>query len=333
MNAATWKRLAGCLALIALTSDVTGQTTRQQSATPSVAQPPQVIQLPCTTTWKFGIRLTGTGETTRTQITLPVPVEWPEQKIRVVSIDTTDNVRGAKIKKKGSDASQLYFRVPKLVSGEVAEASVTIEIEKLVSTAPADTSRFALARQPKRALRKYLTPSPFIESNDDRIIELARSIPVNESQSGWAQVETIYKWVRENIEYRFDTEIRSCLTALDRGQGDCEEMSSLFVAICRARGIPARAVWIPGHTYPEFYLEDENGKGHWFPCQAAGSYAFGFMAEAKPVLQKGDKFKATGHRKPLRYIEPILKAYGASPQLEWIMKQVETRRKSAGEGR
>jgi len=74
------------------------------------------------------------------------------------------------------------------------------------------------------------------------------------------QVEAIYDWVRENVEYKFDTQIHSCLDALDSGKGDCEELSSLFIAICRARDIPARAVWIPGHTYPEFYLLDERNE-------------------------------------------------------------------------
>ena len=294
-----------------------------QQSTHSAAQPPRVVELPQTTTWKFGIRLSGSGQTDRIQVTLPVPVNWPEQNIRIVSIDATDNVSGEKIKELGSDASQLYFKVQRLAAGETAEASVTIEIEKLESIAPENTSVFRFARSPRGTLRKYLTPSPFIESNDRRIKELAESLPVDPDASAWDQVKSIYEWVRENIEYKFDTEIRSCLTALETGHGDCEEMSSLFIALCRARGIPARAVWIPAHTYPEFYLEDAEGNGHWFPCQCAGTYAFGHMPEAKPVLQKGDKFRVTNHRELLRYIQPTLKAYGDDPHWEWIMQQVE----------
>ena len=165
-------------------------------------------------------------------------------------------------------------------------------------------------------------PSPFIESKHERIKEIAAALPLADGVDAWTEVETIYNWVRENIRYEFDTEIQSCLTALDAGHGDCEELSSLFIAICRARGIPARAVWIPEHTYPEFYLEDAEGNGHWFPCQAAGSFAFGHMPEAKPILQKGDKFKVRNHPKPLRYVQPTLKAFGATPGWSWHMDQV-----------
>ena len=74
----------------------------------------------------------------------------------------------------------------------------------------------------------------------------------------------------KKVEYRFDPKIKEARAALDDGYGDCEELTSLFIAMCRINKIPARAVWVPGHCYPEFYLEDEQGNGHWYPCQAAG---------------------------------------------------------------
>lgn len=316
--------LALILVAILLPAPAAGQDTEQQSSQ-SAAQPPRVVQLPATTTWKFGIRMTGTGATQNAKVTLPVPVDWPEQKIEVISIDTTDNVTGAKIRSLpgNKEASQLFFKVPRLANGEQAEAFVTFRVSKLESNAPERTAGFVFAKKISRRLRGFLTPSPYIESKDDRIIEIAETLPIDESMSAWEQVETIYTWVRENIEYEFDPTIRSCLTALDAGKGDCEELSSLFIALCRARGIPARAVWIPEHTYPEFYLEDAEGKGHWFPCQCAGSYAFGHMPEAKPILQKGDKFKVRNHPKPLRYIQPTMTAFGATPGWTWEMKQVE----------
>ncbi|MGI9517218.1 MAG: hypothetical protein ACR2NP_09240, partial [Pirellulaceae bacterium] len=181
-----------------------------QESSHSAAQAPRVVELPQTTTWKFGVRITGSGQTDRIQVTLPVPVAWPEQTIRIVSIDSTDNVTGAKLKELGDDASQLYFKVRRLVAGETAEATVTVEIEKLESVAPEDTSGFRFAAAPRGQLRKYLTPSPFIESNDRRIKDLAASLPLDAEAPAWDQVKTIYEWVRENIEYEFDTEIRSC---------------------------------------------------------------------------------------------------------------------------
>jgi hypothetical protein len=100
-------------------------------------------------------------------------------------------------------------------------------------------------------------------------------------------------------------------------------MTALFIAICRARGIPARAVWIPQHTYPEFYLEDGQGNGHWFPCQVAGPYEFGGMTEAFPILQKGDNFKIPGLPRARRFVQPTLSADGGPVKLESIMRRVD----------
>ena len=171
--------------------------------------------------------------------------------------------------------------------------------------APSDTSQFVIPDKAPSAVRTFLKPSPYIESSHKRIKEIAKTLR-DEQLTGWQQTEKNYCWVREEVKYQFDPKIHSCLDALDTKLGDCEELSSLFIAICRAQDIPARAVWIPDHTYPEFYLEDADGNGHWFPCQAAGTYEFGSMRETKPVLQKGDRFRLPGSREEVRYVRPTL---------------------------
>jgi hypothetical protein len=89
------------------------------------------------------------------------------------------------------------------------------------------------------------------------------------------------------VQYK-DEPLKGALAALRDGTGDCDELSSLFIALCRANDIPARTVRVPGHCYPEFYLLDAQGKGRWYPCQAAGTRAFGGMPDPRPILQKGD---------------------------------------------
>ena len=43
----------------------------------------------------------------------------------------------------------------------------------------------------------------------------------------------------------------------------CEERAAVFIAFCRAVGIPARLVWVPSHNWAEFFLVDNDGKGQW----------------------------------------------------------------------
>ncbi len=101
--------------------------------------------------------------------------------------------------------------------------------------------------------------------------------------------------------------MKNASQALEDGTGDCEEMTSLFVALCRNLDIPARMVWIPDHCYPEFYLQDADGNGHWYPCQAAGTRQFGRMDETRPVLQKGDRFNVPEKKAPVRYVSEFFR--------------------------
>ena len=56
----------------------------------------------------------------------------------------------------------------------------------------------------------------------------------------------------------------SVAAAIDDHQGACAEMSAVFVALCRAAGIPARLVSVPDHNWAEFYLIDSAAKGTGF---------------------------------------------------------------------
>ena len=91
--------------------------------------------------------------------------------------------------------------------------------------------------------------------------------------------------------------------------GGHDDMTSLFVALCRAAEIPARTVWVPQFSYAEFYLVDKKGEGHWIPCSPAGTKAFGEMLDTKPVLAKGDNFvPPSNSREHQRYIRETISA-------------------------
>ena len=282
---------------------------------------------PTTSEWEMGLRLSvAGGEATGIVATCPLPVEWPEQSIKLLTKDISDNVSRVTFKELDEAVQQMIIVVPRLQTGQTAEAIVRIEISKSWIEAPNQTASLTRPRKLPSTLRTYLQPSPFIESRDRKIQALAEQL-LDDDEPAWQEVEGVFDWIRENIEYRFDEKIKSCVQALNDGVGDCEEMSSLFIATCRAAGIPARAVWIPGHTYPEFYLNDANGQGHWFPCQIAGEgHDFGRMPEHKPILQKGDRFRITGARSVQRYVKPTLTAKNATgtPKIEWILRPART---------
>jgi len=276
--------------------------------------------------WRFGMKINSAGVATGIFATAPVPIECPEQTVELIEEERLGGVGKIKLNPLKPNGRQMMFKIARMQPEEEALAAASFRITKRNITAPENTDGFKFAKKPRGKLRFYLGESPYIDTKADQVIEIAKKLQKENAElSPWEQVEAIYVWVRENIEYKFDTQIHSCVDALESGTGDCEELSSMFIAICRVQNIPARAVWIPGHTYPEFYLEDEDGKGHWFPCQAAGSYQFGSMSEKRPILQKGDRFKISGQREPARYAQPTLKCKDASGAIgiEQISEQVE----------
>jgi hypothetical protein len=243
--------------------------------------------------WRIGLVVEAkSGAFRRIVGTTSVPMDWPEQTVRPVSEDVSP---GARITYQTVDdgVRQMVVTIPSVGAGQEARGIVTFEIVRKLQVPPTDTSQYVLVN-PKRVDRKvaqYLTPSPYIQSNDPQIEALAKQIGVKHEEA-WRRVLAIYDWVREKVKYE-EMPLKGALAALHDGTGDCDELSALFIAICRAGGIPARTVRVPGHCYAEFYLLDRQGEGHWFPCQPAGTPAFGGMPDTRPILQKGDNVLAT----------------------------------------
>ena len=85
-----------------------------------------------------------------------------------------------------------------------------------------------------------LRPGRCIESDDPRVVQLARDIRVDPAAS---RPQAFFRWIAENIRNAdYTREDRGALDCLTRRAGDCTEQMYLFIALCRAAGIPARGV-------------------------------------------------------------------------------------------
>lgn len=282
------------------------------------------LDQPSTQKVTLGVKIRAIGGPCRGIVaSFPVPMDWPEQKVQIDEQNFSAGVRQSSDRILSAGAKQLIISIPSLASGEEAHAVITFEVTRNSLLPPEDTSVFKQAAKEKlpRDVVPYLAPSPYIESTHPKIVALAKE--VTDGKSDWEKVEAIYDATREKIQYK-NGPLKGALRGLLDGTGDCEELTSLFVALCRASNIPARTVWVTGHCYPEFYLVDDQGKGYWFPCQAAGSAAFGGIPEHRPILQKGDNFHDPDRPETkLRYVSQFLKGSGAAkgagrPQVQWV---------------
>lgn len=266
------------------------------------------------------------GPISNTTATMAVPMDWPEQAVEIVNDDMPPEAR-LSYRMLGATVRQMVIQIPYLAGGAKTRAVVTFKITRRAWTAPDKTdslripSRKAIAKN--KELRKYLGASPYIETGNGKIKKKAKEA-VKGKENAWEKVEAIYDWVRDNVAYE-KGDIKGAARALENKKGDCEELTSLFIAMCRINDIPARMVWVQGHCYPEFYLEDDERHGYWFPCQAAGTRDFGGIPGDRPIWQKGDNFTTPEEPKDKkRYVSEFVTGVptpgGGDPRVKFIRK-------------
>jgi hypothetical protein len=256
-----------------------------------------------------------------------VPLECPEQEVKSVDEDFTSEVSSVDYRMIQGGARQMMITIPRLADGAKAHALVTFEVSTRPILPPEKTDDLKIAEHPPAGVRQFLGGSPFIEVQHHAIKALAKEIAagVDTSATDWQKIEAIYDWVLEHIEY-VEGDDKTALETLHDKQADCEGRSALFIALCRVSKVPARMVWVEHHAYPEFYLENDKGEGAWYPCESAGTRAFGEMPLARTILQKGDNFRVPEKKEHVRYVSH----YGASlpvggsgkPTVRFIQDQV-----------
>jgi hypothetical protein len=231
-----------------------------------------------------------------------VPLECPEQDVEIVGEDFSSEVGEVTYRMLQGGARQMLISVPFLPAGATARAVVTTEVTTRTILPPEKTDHLRIPKRVDRKLRIFTNGSPYIEVKHQRIRSLSRHIlkELDAEATDWQKVEAMYDYVLENVDY-VEGPDKGAIETLRDGQADCQGRSMVFIALCRAMKVPARMVWVDGHAYPEFYLEHAEDEGHWYPCESAGTRAFGEMPLARVILQKGDNFSVPERKERLRY--------------------------------
>ena len=240
--------------------------------------------------WKVGAKMLGGSRSCKNLLmTIPVPTNWPEQEVSLHEENFPPEVQSAEYRELNSGVRQLVIKIPKLKAKQLIELSVTFDVKTKQIVGPKETKELKIPKRISRELKDYVGVSPQISYRNSKLRNQAKKI-IRDKETAWEKVEAVFDWVRDNIEYRND-EPSDSLSVFRKKSGCSEDLVGLFVAMCRAVKIPARMVWVEGAQYAEFYLEDEKGNGHWYPCQVAGRREFGSNAEPRIIQQKGDNIK------------------------------------------
>ena len=207
-------------------------------------------------------------------------------------------------------------------------------------------------------IQEYLKSTRFIPT-DGKVREIALSI-TNDKQKISEKARAVYQWVVENTVR--DPDVKGCGTGevekvLAQRGGKCADISSVFVSIARAAGVPAREVFglrlgkkdeedmtSGHHCWSEFYVP---GYG-WVPADAADvrkimlvdkldlkgaqdkiDYYFGGVEQYRIALARGGRGYYLNPRQndgPLNYfMYPYAEINGKS--VDWLAGQADLKYK------
>ncbi|MBC7854382.1 MAG: transglutaminase domain-containing protein [Pirellulaceae bacterium] len=263
----------------------------------------------------IGIELQGTGNAGGVMASTPVPLDLPEQKVEDVRI-TTEGC-AAEIRRLAPEAGQLFLAAAGIARGQIILAQAVYTLTLFKQYHAFEKEQFsATQKPPPKELRLYLGDSPGIQTRDKAVKDLAAKLD-GQLDHPWDKAKAFHTWVWENITARIGP-YTNVLAALKDRVGDCEERAAVFVALCRASGIPARLVWLPNHNWAEFYLTNEQGKGHWIPAHTSCYSWFGWTGAHELVLQKGDNIRIPELGRPQRLLEDWMRRSGAKPEARYF---------------
>lgn len=158
---------------------------------------------------------------------------------------------------------------------------------------PADVKPYDTA---STLYQRYTLSERNIEANDSSII-LAAAAAVGGETNPYLMAERIYQYIAAHLFYLDGPGFQGAKLTLELGSGECGDYATLFVAMARAVGIPARPVvgyhaysGEQYHVWAEFYLQ---GIG-WVPVDAqagdmgdtASPWSFGNNPNTRITLTK-----------------------------------------------
>ncbi len=204
---------------------------------------------------------------------LPVPVSWPEQIISDLKITPdTPPLSATDCRDK---VAKWYLDQVRQLSGDRLE----FQLEYTCTRYAVASDLNQLRQQPWQPydaeapeVKRYLKPEARVQSDQADLQAIAARYVGH--QRPWGEVAfNLYTWVLNHVDYKFVDGFKGAAWCFTEQHGECGDYSALFVALCRAAGIPARLC--PGfhltdrpneyHVWAEFLLPT----GEWIPVDAS----------------------------------------------------------------
>ena len=170
-----------------------------------------------------------------------------------------------------------HFRVEELGAGETFEVQMSVRATLYAVRHHIDPARVGSLDAIPGEVREYLQDGSKYAMDHPSIRRHLEDALQGETRPYW-MARRIARYIQERMHYELVGGWNIAPTVIDRGSGSCSEYSFVFIAMCRAAGIPARYVGslvVRGddastdevfHRWPAIYLP---GYG-WVPFDVQG---------------------------------------------------------------
>ena len=262
------------LAVMFVLMVVDGDLSSAKAQTRSAVQPAKVREVDFT----YHTDLTGMNPKAHgVEAWIPLPREDRFQQVSGVKLDSPAHVEVVNQPAGGNRVAHLSATVPP--SGSIP-VTIRFKVRRVEESADLSRAQAHLAEPTGGAFTGYLGP--------DRLVPIDGPIKVVSAKVGdpdgssYEQARAIYDYVIANMTYDKSGKgwgRGDAIYACDVRKGNCTDFHSLFIAIARSRGIPARFTIgfplgassvgeIPGyHCWAEFYAG-----GQWVPVDASEAW-------------------------------------------------------------
>jgi len=178
------------------------------------------------------VRNTAAAALPKVRLRIPIPVSNEYQLIRNVTLAPRERSRYDI--PDGGQVALLEFR--SLAPGASAWAFLLATAEPREAQADEGLIRRAL---PRAAQAQYLGPSWKVDPTASAVHDLAAAI-APEEKDPYTITQAFVEHLCTDFQYEIDGLQDDVVTVLATRRGSCSELSRVLVALCRARGIPAR---------------------------------------------------------------------------------------------
>ena len=242
---------------------------------------------------------------------VPVPIESGSQtNVTIFSVEPSRYVRSLTGTK--ADIGLVYLEIPlDQVSGDFLNVTTRFWFTQAEQRFVIDPAKVGSYNISDPLYRKYTAPGTSLVITPE-IRTKAQEIVGNETNP-YRKAQKIYWHIMDTLPYshvphvRLDTAgIPEPTYVLSTGFGDCGSQSMYFAALCRAVGVPTRAIGgyqlVPGnegtHFWAEYYLE---GYG-WIPVDVTIAEGADWSYDATPDERHRFKEYYFSSLDPYRYI-------------------------------